>query len=71
MSYEYTCKYCDYKWITDYKISRPKCSRCNDKNFKVKEIDNERNGNGFGYEPEKENDDSSDWFSQAIKWGSD
>lgn len=71
MKYEYICKYCDNKWIVEWKISSPSCNKCRDKNLKIKVIDEEKN-NVFGYEEENEDEeDPVDWFNKTIKWGSD
>jgi hypothetical protein len=68
MSYQYICLYCDYKWISEYKISRPLCIKCNDKNFKVKKIEKEKTKPHYDYDKDK---DDGDWFDRNINWGSD
>lgn len=68
MSYQYICLYCDYKWTSEYKISKPICIKCKDKNFKIKKIDIEKPKQNYDYEINK---DDTDWLDSNLKWGSD
>ena len=70
MSYEYICQYCDYKWTSDYKLANPRCSKCKDKNLKIKKID-KSTYDVFGYNEEENEEDTDNWFSKTIEWGAD
>ena len=52
MSYLIICRYCGHEEILK-SLSEKKCSKCADKNLKIKEVDDDR-GNIFGYPEEDE-----------------
>lgn len=59
MKYSLECKYCGYKWNTNFKVST--CIKCDDKNIKCRTIET---NNVFGYE-EEEHDDMDCWNSSG------
>ena len=79
MNYEYICKYCDYKWTTEYKQRSPCCVKCKDTSFTIKKIEKGQGKDVFGYEnpqaeeeeEEEEESDSTDRLSQSLRWDSD
>ena len=74
-SYEYTCLYCDNKWVVNWRIASPACSKCDDKNLKVKIIEKGKTHNVFGYDEdsseEEDDKDPVERFNDTIKWGAD